>query len=67
MKYKLNIQRDVDPDGDGFMLWLNYGWCFADEGNHVQGFDNMKDLRQAAKEQTRICNCKECNLKTKGN
>ena len=70
MKYKLDVTRDIDRDGgDGFMLWLDYGWCFADQGNHVQGFDTMKELRKAVRLETRKCDCKECieYLNTKGN
>ena len=30
-RYKLDVKRDVDPDGDSFMLCLPYGWRFYDD------------------------------------
>ena len=60
-KYKLDVNRDVDPDGDyGYILNLPRGFRFSDDVCHVQGFDTMKDLRQAVKTQVIPCGCRDC-------
>ena len=60
-KYKLDVKRDVDPDGDdGFILCLPYGWRFYDDLVHVRGYDTMKELRQAVKIEVIPCDCDEC-------
>ena len=68
MKYKLNIARDVDVDGqpeDGegygsYILNLPYGFCFDDDASHVKGFDTMADVRKSVKLEVRKCTCTEC-------
>ena len=62
-KYKLDVERDVDPDGDdGFMLCLPYGWRFYDDLVHVRGYDTMKELREDVRSGWIIipCDCDEC-------
>ena len=64
MQYKLNVKRDVDKDSDGhytdYILNLPKGFRFSDEVVHTRGFDSMKELRQAAKEDVIVCDCKWC-------
>jgi hypothetical protein len=63
LKYKLDVKRDVDPDGDvGFMLCLPYGWRFYDDLVHVRGYDTMKELREDVRSGWMIvpCDCDEC-------
>lgn len=61
MKYKLDIARDVDPDGDlGFILNLPYGFRFYDDIVHVKGYDTMAELRRSAKIEVIPCDCEEC-------
>ena len=63
MKYKLNIKRDVDVDGYddtvSYILNLPYGFRFDEDGNHVKGYDSMKELRADLK-YIEKCGCKEC-------
>lgn len=70
MKYKLNVQRDVDTDEpDVFILNLPYGFRFEDshEDNpeHVRGFDTMAEVREEAKTNVIPCRCKECTAAKK--
>ena len=61
MNYKLNINSDVDPDGDtGFILNLPHGFRFYDDLVHTRGYDTMKELKQAAKHDVIECDCKDC-------
>jgi hypothetical protein len=61
MKYKLDAKRDVDVDeGGGLMLWLPVGFRFYDDLVHVRGFDTMREVRQAAREDVIPCDCPEC-------
>lgn len=61
MGYKLNIQRDVDQDdGGGYMLCLPFGYRFYDDLVHVRGFDSLREIRQAAREDVIPCDCSEC-------
>jgi hypothetical protein len=67
MKYKLNLSRDVDVDGDpsnpdGYVLCLPLGWRFYDDIVHTRGFDNMRELKQFVKTGWQIvpCDCAEC-------
>ena len=61
MKYKLDINRDVDPDGDvGFILNLPNGFRFYDDLVHTRGYDTMKELKESAKRDVIVCDCKEC-------
>lgn len=66
MKYKLNVKRDVDVcssmfgDLTDYMLNLPNGFRFYDEIVHVRGFDSMAELRQAAKNDVILCDCKDC-------
>lgn len=60
MTYKLNVQRDVDADDDGYILNLPYGFRFDDEVVHVRGFDTMKELRAAVKTEVMECRCDTC-------
>jgi len=60
-KYKLNVTRDVDSDGNvGFILNTPYGWRFYDEVVHVRGYDTMEELRRAAKQDVISCDCESC-------
>lgn len=66
MRYKLNVQRDVDTDEPGvFILNLPYGFRFEDshEDNpeHVRGFDTMREVRDEAKTNVIVCSCRECS------
>lgn len=61
LKYKLDVKRDVDPDGDdGFILCLPFGWRFYDDLVHVRGYDTMKELRDDVKWTVIPCDCDEC-------
>jgi hypothetical protein len=66
MKYKLNVKRDVDVcssmfgDYTDYMLNLPNGFRFDDEIVHIRGFDSMAELRQAAKNDVILCDCKDC-------
>ena len=61
IKYKLNVARDVDPDGDsGYILNLPDGFRFYDEIVHTRGYDTMQELRKAAREDTTQCDCNSC-------
>jgi hypothetical protein len=62
MKYKLDINRDVDADGDAYMLWLPFGFRFSDDLVHVRGFDTIAEIRQAAKNDVISCDCNDCKL-----
>ena len=67
-KYKLNVERDVDTDEPGvYILNLPRGWRFDDGGgfnprdaSHVRGFDTMRDLRDAIKNEVVPCSCDDC-------
>ena len=71
MKYRLNVGRDVDLSSGGgifsdavdYILNLPRGYRFYNEIVHVRGFDSMKELRQAAKEDVIPCDCDECKGK----
>ena len=68
MNYKLNVSRDVDFDGDpsnpdGYVLCLPFGFRFANELVHTRGFDNMRELRSAAKQDVIPCDCASCAAK----
>lgn len=59
--YKLDVERDVDPDGSGgYILNLLSGFRFYDEIVHVRGYDTMKELRYAFKNDVIECDCKQC-------
>ena len=60
MKYKLDINRDVEADGDAYMLWLPFGFRFSDDLVHVRGFDTIAEICQAAKTDVILCNCEDC-------
>jgi hypothetical protein len=61
MKYKLNIERDVDRDEPGvYILNLPNGFRFDDDLVHVRGFDTMAELRQAVKNDVIPCTCSGC-------
>ena len=61
MNYKLNIARDVDPDGDtGFILNLPNGFRFYDDLVHTRGYDTLKELKESAKNDVIPCSCKDC-------
>jgi hypothetical protein len=63
-RYKLDIARDVDPDGsDGYMLCLPYGFRFYDDLVHVRGYDTLAEVRAAAKSDVVPCDCTECKTK----
>jgi hypothetical protein len=61
MKYKLDVAKDVDLDGDsGFILNLPNGFRFYDEVVHVRGYDSLKELKLSAKTDVIQCDCKDC-------
>lgn len=61
MKYKLNVERDVDMDEPGsYILNLPNGFRFDDDLVHVRGFDTMDELRQAVKNDVIPCTCPGC-------
>lgn len=61
MKYKLDVARDVDTDEPGsYILNLPNGFRFDDDLVHVRGFDTMRELRDAVKNDVIPCNCKGC-------
>jgi hypothetical protein len=60
VKYKLDIKRDVDDCGDGYMLWLPFGFRFYDDLVHCRGFDTIAEIKTAAKNDVVECDCKEC-------
>lgn len=61
MKYKLNVQRDVDTDEPGsYILNLPNGFRFDDDLVHVRGFDSMRELRDAVKNDVIPCDCSGC-------
>ena len=62
MKYKLDIKRDVDNYGDGYMLWLPFGFRFYDDVVHCRGFDTIAEIRKAAKEDVVDCDCDDCKI-----
>ena len=64
-KYKLNVERDVDVDGHtedemSYILNLPYGFRFFDDQVHTRGYDTMKELRAAAKDDVIVCKCADC-------
>jgi hypothetical protein len=65
MKYKLDINRDVDSDGDAYMLWLPFGYRFSDDLVHTRGFDTMQEVRDAAKNDVISCDCDDCKKSIK--
>lgn len=59
--YKLDVARDVDADGDlGFVLNLWWGWRFDDDLVHTRGYDTMREVRLAAKQDVIPCACSDC-------
>ena len=67
MKYKLNVQRDVDTDEPGvYILNLPGGFKFDEPGDcHTRGFDTMKELRDDVKNAVVPCSCDGCNQMTR--
>lgn len=59
-KYKLNVARDVDYTGGGYMLCLPAGFRFYDDLCHTKGFDTMQEVKAAAKSDVVPCDCEEC-------
>jgi hypothetical protein len=59
-KYKLDVKRDVDPNADGFFLYLTFGWRFEDDLVHCRNFETMAELRKAVREDVIRCDCDEC-------
>ena len=61
MRYKLDLKRDIDPDGDeGYILCLPFGYRFYDDLVHVRGFDTIREIKRAAREDVIVCTCQEC-------
>jgi hypothetical protein len=66
MKYKLNINRDVDIVGNehqtDVILNLPNGFRINDSDIvHVRGFDSVKELKEFIKQGGVIpCNCNNC-------
>ena len=69
MKYKLNIERDVDQDGYGddmvYILNLPNGFRFYDDLVHTRGYDTMSELKLSVKNDIIPCDCKDCKIKVK--
>jgi hypothetical protein len=65
-KYKLDVERDVDTNGDGgYILSLPDGFRMDDHDVcHTIGFDTMKELRAYARTNVIPCDCKECKKVT---
>ena len=59
-RYKLNVAKDVDPNEDGYFLYLPFGWRFDDEVVHCRNFDTMAELRAAVRSDVVPCDCLEC-------
>lgn len=64
-RYKLDVRRDVDLDGDpsdggGYVLNLIAGWRFCDEVVHTRGYDTMREVRAAARDDVIPCDCAQC-------
>lgn len=59
-KYKLNVEKDVDPNEDGFFLYLPFGWRLDDDLVHCRNYDTMRELRAAARTDIIPCDCAEC-------
>lgn len=62
-RYKLDVSRDVDPNDDGFFLFLPIGWRFDDDVVHCRNFDRMGELRTAARKDVIRCDCDICTSK----
>jgi hypothetical protein len=67
MKYKLNVNIDVDivdtEEEDIFILNLPKGWKFTHDPmavEHVRGYDSMKELHKDIKQWVSACDCAEC-------
>ena len=61
MKYRLDVKRDVDQDYEGgYMLHLPFGFRFYDDLVHVRGFDSMREIREAARQDVIACDCAKC-------
>jgi hypothetical protein len=66
MKYILNIKRDVDIETTAFVDYTDYilnlpkGFRFSDEIVHVRGYDSIQELKESAKRDVIVCNCKDC-------
>jgi hypothetical protein len=66
MKYKLNAKSDIDTDEPGvYILNLQKGWRFDEasipnDRSHVKGFDTMRELRDAIKNEVIQCDCWQC-------
>lgn len=66
MKYKLNSKSDIDTDEPGvYILHLQKGWRFDEASSpndrpHVKGFDTMRELRDAIKNEVIPCDCSRC-------
>ena len=61
MAYRLNVARDVDTDEpEGPILNLPAGFRFSDDLVHTRGFDTMRELRIAVRNEVIPCSCAEC-------
>lgn len=61
IKYKLNVARDVDTDEPGsYILNLPRGFRFDDDLVHTRGYDTMRELRDAVRNEIISCNCQSC-------
>lgn len=57
---KVLFWDDERAIGNSIIVTLNYGWHYAAYyGEHVRGFDTVKEAKQAVKEAVK-CNCPEC-------
>ena len=58
---KVLFWDDERKIGNSLIVTLNYGWRFAagDVGEHVMGFDTIKEANQAVSESVK-CECDEC-------
>lgn len=65
-KYKLNFARDVDTDEPGsYILNLPSGFRFYDDLVHVRGYDTIKELKAAVKDDVIPCDCAQCQAELK--
>jgi hypothetical protein len=65
MKYKLNVQRDIDTDEPGVLILnLPGGWKFDHDPMdlcHTRGYDTMSEIRSDIKAGWIVpCDCDEC-------
>ena len=50
-------ERDI---GNSLIVTLHYGWRFSEDGEHVRGFDTVREANRAVKSAVK-CHCGECS------